>query len=80
MVNVYVLQSLKDQGYYIGISKDLNKRLEKHNRGRVHSTRNRRPFKLIYKEEFDSYMLARLREKEIKSYKGGNNKFRELIV
>lgn len=54
------------------------KRLEKHNKGAVKSTKNRRPFKLIYKEKFKNYKDARIREKEIKSYKGGN-KFKELI-
>jgi putative endonuclease len=78
MVYVYVLQSLKDKGYYIGISVNLNKRLKKHNSGGVESTGKRRPFKIVYFEEFENYSLARQREKEIKSYKGGNS-FRKLI-
>lgn len=78
MIYTYVLQSLTDNGYYIGICKDIGTRLEKHNRGGVRSTKNRKPFKLIYSEVFDSYSLARTREREIKSYKGGN-KFKELI-
>lgn len=78
MVYVYVLQSLKDKEYYVGISSNLNKRLEKHNRGGVNSTGKRKPFKIAYFEEFENYSLARQREKEIKSYKGGN-KFKELI-
>lgn len=78
MVYVYVLQSQRDNGYYIGICKDIEKRLEKHNRGGVRSTKNRKPFKLIYSEELDTYLSARAREKEIKSYKSGN-KFKELV-
>lgn len=71
MIFVYIIQSLVDRGYYIGITKDISKRLKKHNLGQVDSTRNRKPFTLIVTEEFSSYSLARLREKEIKSYKGG---------
>ena len=78
MVFVYILKSSNDKGYYIGICKDLSKRLEKHNNGGVRSTRKRRPFMLIHSEKFDSYSLARIREKEIKSYKGGN-KFKKLV-
>ena len=58
--------------------KDIDKRLEKHNRGSVYSTKKRIPFKVIYSEMFENYSLARQREKELKSYKGGN-KFKELI-
>ncbi|HVZ67553.1 MAG TPA: GIY-YIG nuclease family protein [Patescibacteria group bacterium] len=79
MIFVYILQSLKDHGYYIGISKNLTDRLKKHNAGGVSSTSRRRPFKIVYSEAFESYNIARLREKEIKSYKGGN-KLRELLA
>lgn len=78
MVFLYILKSLVDNGYYVGITKDLIKRLEKHNKGGVHSTKNRKPLKLIKFEEYDNYSQARSREKEIKSFKGGN-KFKELI-
>lgn len=78
MIFVYVLKSLKDNGYYVGICKNLDKRLERHNSGGVRSTKNRKPFKIIYTEKFSGYLSARVREKEIKSYKGGN-KFKELI-
>ncbi len=79
MVFVYILQSLLDGKYYVGITKDLNKRLEKHNRGTVESTKKRKPFKMVYSESFQNYTYARSREKEIKSYKGGNE-FRKLLV
>lgn len=78
MVYVYILKSLKDNKYYIGITKNLENRLVKHNRGEVFSTKARKPFILIKSEEFENYLKAREREKEIKSYKGGN-KFKKLI-
>ena len=73
MIFVYIIQSLHDKKYYIGITIDLDNRLRKHNQGGVQSTKNRRPFKLVHFEKFDNYQSARAREKEIKSYKGGNN-------
>ena len=51
---VYILISLKDSKRYIGMTSDLNRRLNEHNSGKVKSTKNRRPMKLIYTEEFDS--------------------------
>ena len=47
-------------------------RLIKHNKGDVKSTRHGRPWKIIYVEEYDSYISARRREKQIKSWHGGN--------
>ncbi|MBI2442454.1 MAG: GIY-YIG nuclease family protein [Candidatus Levybacteria bacterium] len=79
MVIVYILQSLRDKGFYIGITKNVEERLVKHNRGEVQSTKKRRPFKIIYTEQFNNYDEARKRESEIKSYKGGNS-FRKLLT
>ena len=79
MVYVYILQSLVDNGYYIGICKDLNCRLEKHNKGGVKSTKLRKPFRIVYSEEYSDYKNARIREKDLKSYKGGN-KLKELLI
>ena len=46
----YVLGSLKDNKFYIGYCSDLKKRLDEHRNGLVESTKNRRPFKLVYYE------------------------------
>ena len=78
MVYAYIFKSCADNGYYIGICKNIKSRLAKHNKGGVRSTKSRKPFTLIYSEEFESYTRARAREKEIKSYKGGNT-FKDLI-
>ena len=64
---VYVLKSLKDGNLYIGISQDPEKRVETHNKGKTESTRNRRPFILIYKEKCNSLNEAREKEKYYKS-------------
>jgi putative endonuclease len=75
---VYILQSQKDQRYYIGSTSDVQKRLEYHNSGRQRSTRYRTPFELVYKEEFPTKAEALKRDRQIKSYKGGNA-FRRLL-
>jgi putative endonuclease len=50
MYYTYVLQSEKDNAFYIGFTEDLKLRFEHHSKGQVVSTRNRRPLKLIYYE------------------------------
>ena len=71
MYFVYILKSLKDQKYYIGSTADIASRLAYHNAGKQRSTKNRRPFILVYSEEFLSKSEAEHRERQIKSYKGG---------
>jgi putative endonuclease len=75
---VYILQSQKDQKYYIGITSNIENRLAFHNSGRQRSTRTRIPFKLIYIESFITKAEAFRREQQIKSFKGGEA-FRKLI-
>ncbi|MCR6721175.1 MAG: GIY-YIG nuclease family protein [Chitinophagaceae bacterium] len=76
---VYVLQSLKDEKYYIGYSTDVKARLEFHNSGLQRSTGHRIPFRLVHYEEYISKSEALAREKQIKSWKGGKA-FKELIA
>ena len=74
----YILQSLKDNKYYIGSSSNVYKRLEFHNSGRQRSTKSRIPFRLVLFEEFESKKEALYREKQIKNWKGGEP-FKRLI-
>jgi len=71
MYYTYILRSLKDGGYYIGSSENLEKRLGDHNRGSVKASRNRRPLEIVYTEEYATRSEAVARERQIKSYKGG---------
>jgi putative endonuclease len=64
---VYALRSLQDGNLNIGISQNPDKRVETHNKGKTDSTRNRRPFVLIYKESCNSLKEARQKEKYYKS-------------
>ena len=67
----YILKSIKDDGLYIGSTRNLNDRYYKqHLKGRVQSTKSRRPLELLYFEEFDSYSEAYKREKYLKTGAG----------
>ena len=67
---VYILQSQKDKKFSIGFTSDLQKRLAYHNRGANKSTRHRKPFTLVYFEEYDEKHIATKREYFLKSPKG----------
>jgi putative endonuclease len=67
---VYLLLSEKDHKTYVGSTDNINRRVAEHNSGKNSSTRNRRPLKLLYKEEFDSLLEARNRERYLKTRKG----------
>lgn len=64
---VYVLLSLKDKRFYIGFTEDLKNRLSEHAHGRVRSTKDRRPLKLIHYEYFIIKSDAKAREVFLKS-------------
>jgi putative endonuclease len=64
---VYVLRSLKDRNFYVGFTKNLNGRLETHNKGLVPSTKTRTPFELVYWEGCVNQADATQREKYLKS-------------
>jgi len=61
---------MKDKRFYTGSTRNLRKRLEEHNTGKVFSTKNRRPFELIYYEACLNEQDARNREKYLKSGMG----------
>jgi putative endonuclease len=71
---LYIIKSLKDGNHYVGMTSDLDGRLNYHNSGRVRSTKSRTPFIIIYNEEYQSLSEARYREKYLKSYKGSVEK------
>jgi len=64
---IYVLQSEKDQKLYTGYSSNLKQRLEEHKNGKVSSTRNRLPLRLIYWEGCLCQKDATQREKYLKT-------------
>ncbi len=60
---VYILQSKKDNNLYIGYTENLENGIDVHNQGKVISTKNRRPLKLIYFETCINQKDALNREK-----------------
>ena len=66
----YALRSLKDGRLYVGFSKNPQERCSQHNAGMCRSTKNRRPFQLIYAEPCESRLDARRKEKWLKSGAG----------
>jgi putative endonuclease len=70
MYYTYVLQSLKDDHFYAGFTENLKLRFEHHSKGRIESTRQRRPLKLIYYEACLHSDDAIKREKYFKPYHG----------
>jgi putative endonuclease len=67
---VYVLISEKNGIRYIGMTQDLEKRLKEHNSGKSKFTKGHLPWKLVYKETFETRLEARTREKFLKSGMG----------
>jgi len=71
MYYVYILQSLTDTSkHYTGFTKDLKKRIEKHNNGEVPHTSKDKPWKIINYTAFESEDKARSFEKYLKSHSG----------
>lgn len=73
MFYTYLLESLNDKSWYIGYTSDLKKRFISHNKGLNRSTKNNRPWKLIYYEAYTERIDAKKRELFLKS--GSGRKF-----
>ena len=75
MYTVYVIESTTRKYRYVGITKNLERRLSEHNVGSNKTTSPYKPFILKHTESFDSRMEARKREMFFKSGEG-----RELLT
>lgn len=78
MYFVYILISEKDNRTYTGYSKDVEVRLKLHNSGQVGATKNRRPFKVLFTEMFQTKKETKERELWWKS-SSGRNKLKEFF-
>ena len=78
MYFVYILYSLSNDRYYIGETNDLDKRLERHNKGYVKSTKGFRPWEIVYSETYEIRSKAVQREHYLKSLKS-KVKIKELL-
>jgi putative endonuclease len=66
----YVLRSKIDGSYYRGQTASLTERVKKHNGGGSGSTKGRRPWEIVYTEEYSSRSEAIRREQFLKSPAG----------
>ncbi len=67
MYYIYVLKSEIDNNFYVGYTKNLKQRIKSHNAGKVPSTKNRRPLRLLYYEGCLNQQDATNREKYLKT-------------
>jgi len=79
MYIVYILQSSKNERYYIGYTSDILQRLTYHNSGKNKSTKPGIPWSIVFQEQCQTKKEAWIRERQIKSYKGGEA-FKKLIL
>ncbi|HEX9917041.1 MAG TPA: GIY-YIG nuclease family protein [candidate division Zixibacteria bacterium] len=67
---VYVLKSKIVDRYYVGLTKDLERRLTEHNNRKKHWTSRFQPWEIIYCEEFNARAEAMKKERGLKSKDG----------
>ena len=78
MYFTYILRNSNTGRHYIGSTNNLERRIKEHNRGQTTSTRTAGTWRVLFKETHLTSRDAKKREKEIKSFKGGNL-FKKLI-
>ena len=64
---VYAIKSLIDKRIYVGMTENLERRIDEHNRGRTISTKGYRPWILIFNAEVETRSDTRKLEKYYKS-------------
>lgn len=64
---MYVLRSIADREFYVGLTNNVAARLQQHNDSLVTSTKRRIPFELVYWEGCLNRSDAAQREKYLKS-------------
>ena len=67
MFFVYVLKSLVNGNFYVGLTENVDQRISRHNRGDNRSTKAHRPWKLFFFEPHNLRIEARKREVYLKS-------------
>ena len=75
---VYILQSEVDSSFYIGYTSNLQQRLAEHNSGKTRYTSRKRPWNIVYFEEFVSKSDALKREKFLKAQR--NRQFYRKLI
>ena len=76
---LYIIYSQKTDHYYIGSTKNLQDRLQRHQQGRSKATKSGAPdWTVVYTETFETNSLARQRESYLKRMK--SRKFIEQLI
>jgi putative endonuclease len=70
MYYVYVLKSQVDGSLYKGYTKNLQNRIKEHNQGKSTYTASRKPWEIVYVEEYSTSTEAIKRERYLKSSAG----------
>lgn len=75
---VYILKC-NDDSYYVGVTNDIERRLEEHNQGISANsyTCKRRPVKLVFCETYNDFQIAEQWEKRLK---GWSRKKKEALI
>ena len=66
---LYIIKSQKNNRYYIGSTNDIERRMHEHSSGQSKSTKNTRPWELVYLKKFDNIQQARREEYRLKKQK-----------
>ncbi|MBL8014185.1 MAG: GIY-YIG nuclease family protein [Candidatus Omnitrophica bacterium] len=67
MYNVYVIRSISRNYIYVGLTNNLDRRIQEHQLGKNPTTRAYKPFEVVFSEKFVTRPEARVREKYLKS-------------
>jgi len=78
MFYTYILRSAVDNSFYIGHTQNLNERINKHNFENSRYTKLKRPWEIVYSEEFTTRGDAIKREYYFKRLK--NRKYLKKII
>ena len=78
MFVVYIMYSASYNKYYTGSCANIDIRIKRHNAGYTRSTKYGIPWEIVHTEIFNTRTEAVRRERQIKSYKGGEA-FKKLI-
>ena len=67
MYYVYAIKSLSKNYIYVGLTANTERRIAEHNDKKEKTTRSYAPFRTILREEYDTRIKARERERYLKS-------------
>ena len=77
---VYILQSQKDDSYYVWYTQDIQKRFDQHNAWESNYTSKKIPRTLLYYEAFNNKYLALQREKKLKTWSKSRQELFKRII